>query len=63
MNHLKEERQRSIIQWVNEEKRVTVAKMAKKFAVTPETIRRDLTELEELEQLTRVHGGAVFTPN
>ncbi len=60
MNHLKEERQRSIIQWVNEEKRVTVAKMAKKFAVTPETIRRDLTELEELEQVTRVHGGAVL---
>lgn len=60
MNQLKEERQRLIIQWVNEEKRVSVAKMAKKFSVTPETIRRDLTELEEQEQITRVHGGAVL---
>ncbi|WP_225435367.1 DeoR/GlpR family DNA-binding transcription regulator [Bacillus aerolatus] len=60
MNQLKEERQRLIIQWVNEEKRVSVAKMATRFSVTPETIRRDLTELEEREQLTRVHGGAVL---
>lgn len=59
MNGLKEERQRLIIQWVNEEKRVSVARLATKFSVTPETIRRDLTELEELEQLSRVHGGAV----
>ncbi|MGE7768015.1 DeoR/GlpR family DNA-binding transcription regulator [Peribacillus sp. NPDC096540] len=60
MNQLKEERHRLIIQWVNEEKRVSVAKMANKFSVTPETIRRDLTELEALEQITRVHGGAVL---
>ena len=50
MNELKEERQRLIIQWVNEEKRISVAKLATKFSVTPETIRRDLTELEEQEQ-------------
>ena len=56
---LKEERQRLIIQWVNEEKRVSVAKLASKFSVTPETIRRDLTELEEQEKVSRVHGGAV----
>ncbi|MBA9028722.1 MULTISPECIES: DeoR/GlpR family DNA-binding transcription regulator [Bacillaceae] len=60
MNELKEERQRLIIQWVNEEKRVSVAKLATMFSVTPETIRRDLTELEEQGQLTRVHGGAVL---
>ncbi|KMY48432.1 DeoR/GlpR family DNA-binding transcription regulator [Peribacillus loiseleuriae] len=60
MNELKEERQRLIIQWVNEEKRVSVAKLATTFSVTPETIRRDLTELEEQERLTRVHGGAVL---
>ncbi len=59
MNELKEERQRLIIQWVNEEKRISVAKLATKFSVTPETIRRDLTELEEQGQLSRVHGGAV----
>jgi DeoR family fructose operon transcriptional repressor len=60
MNELKEERQHLIIQWVKEENRVTVAKMATTFSVTPETIRRDLTELEEQELLTRVHGGAVL---
>ena len=43
MNQLKEERQHLIVQWVNEEKRVSVAKMATTFSVTPETIRRDLT--------------------
>ncbi|MBS4201590.1 DeoR/GlpR transcriptional regulator [Bacillus sp. FJAT-49732] len=59
MNDIKEERQRLIIQWVKEEKRVSVAKMATTFSVTPETIRRDLNELEEMEQLTRIHGGAV----
>lgn len=60
MNEVKEERQRLIVQWVKEEKRVSVAKMATAFSVTPETIRRDLNELEELEELTRVHGGAVL---
>lgn len=60
MSQLKEERHRLIIQWVNEEKRVSVAKMAKKFSVTPETIRRDLTELEEQEKISRVHGGATL---
>ena len=38
MNELKEERQRLIIQWVNEEKRVSVGKLATKLSVTPETI-------------------------
>ena len=36
-----------------------MSKLATKFTVTPETIRRDLTELEEQHLLTRVHGGAV----
>ena len=37
--------------------------MAKILDVTPETIRRDLAELEMNEQLSRVHGGAVpFVP-
>jgi DeoR family transcriptional regulator, fructose operon transcriptional repressor len=60
MSQLKEDRHRLIIEWVNEEKRVSVATMAKKFSVTPETIRRDLTELEEQEKITRVHGGATL---
>ncbi|HUG86751.1 MAG TPA: DeoR/GlpR family DNA-binding transcription regulator, partial [Euzebya sp.] len=33
--------------------------LAEDLAVTPETIRRDLTHLERLGQLKRVHGGAI----
>ncbi|MEM8745087.1 MAG: DeoR/GlpR family DNA-binding transcription regulator [Actinomycetota bacterium] len=40
---------------------VEVADLAKRFAVTTETIRRDLSELQERGQLRRVHGGAVPT--
>ena len=39
--------------------RVDVAELAERFAVTTETIRRDLSELQERKVLRRVHGGAV----
>jgi DeoR family transcriptional regulator, fructose operon transcriptional repressor len=41
--------------------RVEVAALAAEFAVTPETVRRDLTELERRGTLRRVHGGAIPT--
>lgn len=59
MNSVKEERHHLILGMLEKEKKVLVAKLAESFHVTPETIRRDLTELEEQEQLTRIHGGAV----
>lgn len=40
--------------------RVGVESLAEKFNVTPQTIRKDLNDLCELEVLHRVHGGAVF---
>ncbi|MCP4071620.1 MAG: DeoR/GlpR transcriptional regulator [Hyphomicrobiales bacterium] len=40
--------------------RVDVESLATKFNVTPQTIRKDLNELCELEALNRVHGGAVY---
>ncbi len=40
--------------------RVDVESLATKFSVTPQTIRKDLNELCELEALNRVHGGAVY---
>ena len=40
--------------------KVTVDGLAAHFGVTLQTIRRDLTELAEAGQLTRVHGGAVL---
>ncbi len=38
---------------------VDVSELARHFEVTPETIRRDLSELQERSLLRRVHGGAV----
>ena len=42
------------------EGRVTVEDLAERFGVTPQTIRRDLTELCADGVLSRVHGGAVL---
>lgn len=54
-----EERQRHIVERARDEGRVEVAVLADELAVTPETIRRDLSRLERLGQLKRVHGGAI----
>jgi DeoR family transcriptional regulator, glycerol-3-phosphate regulon repressor len=40
--------------------RVVVEELAVHFEVTPQTIRRDLTELCNAGLLTRVHGGAII---
>lgn len=37
----------------------SVAELASRFSVTPETIRRDLKVLEDQDKVRRVHGGAV----
>lgn len=39
--------------------RVEVAELAQRFAVTTETIRRDLSELQSSRVVRRVHGGAI----
>ena len=41
--------------------RVGVEDLATHFAVTPQTIRKDLNELCDRRILTRIHGGALFT--
>lgn len=53
------ERQRAILARAHEMGRVEVAALADQFGVTPETVRRDLTALERLGALRRVHGGAL----
>jgi DeoR family fructose operon transcriptional repressor len=53
------ERQDAIAQLVFDAGRVEVADLARRFAVTTETIRRDLSELDRQRALRRVHGGAV----
>lgn len=52
------ERQREIVARAIQDGRVEVADLANRFGVTTETIRRDLSELQELQLVRRVHGGA-----
>ena len=56
-------RQIDILDIARNEGRVDVERLAAHFDVTPQTIRKDLNELCELEKLQRVHGGAVFPSN
>ena len=53
------ERQQEIARIARRDGRVDVAELAELFAVTTETIRRDLTQLERHGVLRRVHGGAL----
>ncbi|MDO9496136.1 MAG: DeoR/GlpR family DNA-binding transcription regulator [Nocardioides sp.] len=54
-----EERQQAIAQLVAARGRLSVNALAEEYAVTTETVRRDLTALERLGLVHRVHGGAV----
>ncbi len=53
------ERQREIATYTLAQGRVGVAELSVRFNVTPETIRRDLSDLQRRRVLRRVHGGAV----
>lgn len=54
-----EERQQEILRRARADGRVDVMSLAEEFAVTSETIRRDLTVLERGGTVRRVYGGAV----
>ena len=56
---LQYQRQRDIYGLALRHGSVDVSALAKRFHVTTETIRRDLTELQDRLLLRRVHGGAV----
>ena len=53
-------RKPEIVQIARREGKVTVEGLVDHFGVTPQTIRRDLTELADDGRLERVHGGAVL---
>ncbi|HRW18604.1 MAG TPA: DeoR/GlpR family DNA-binding transcription regulator [Dermatophilaceae bacterium] len=53
------ERQQAILEQAREAGRVEVGALAEALGVTPETVRRDLTALERLGKVRRVHGGAL----
>jgi DeoR family transcriptional regulator, fructose operon transcriptional repressor len=54
-----QERQQAIVLRARNDGRVDVGQLADDFAVTTETVRRDLTVLERQGLLKRVHGGAM----
>ncbi|WP_185994960.1 DeoR/GlpR family DNA-binding transcription regulator [Nocardioides campestrisoli] len=54
-----EERQQAMAQLITQEGRLSVVQLADKFSVTTETVRRDLSALERMGLVRRVHGGAV----
>lgn len=55
------ERRRQIADLVEESGALRIGELAFRFGVTDETIRRDLSTLEEEGFLTRQHGGALST--
>ncbi|CRK81148.1 DeoR/GlpR family DNA-binding transcription regulator [Neobacillus massiliamazoniensis] len=57
--HLITERYRVIIKELEIKSKVNVVDLAIKLNVTPETIRKDLSALEEKKKLRRIHGGAI----
>ena len=59
MSMYAEERQQAMAQLVTERGRVSVNAIAEQFEVTTETVRRDLSALERMGLVRRVHGGAV----
>ena len=53
-------RQSEIVELARAHGRVLVEELASRFDVTPQTIRKDLNDLCDMRQLTRIHGGALF---
>jgi DeoR/GlpR family transcriptional regulator of sugar metabolism len=53
-----EQRQHQILALAREAGQVEVGVLAREFKVAPETVRRDLTELERRGLVRRTHGGA-----
>jgi DeoR family fructose operon transcriptional repressor len=54
-----EERQQAIARLVNQRGRMSVSQLSEEYAVTTETVRRDLSALERMGLVRRVHGGVV----
>lgn len=57
---MKIQRKDAILKMLTENRMMKAVDLATHFDVSMETIRRDLSELEELKLIRRVHGGAVL---
>lgn len=55
-----EERKSEILKLLSMQRSVSVNFLAEHFNVSRETIRRDLRQMEEAQELVRTHGGAVL---
>jgi DeoR family fructose operon transcriptional repressor len=55
------ERRRQILTVARQDGRVAVAELSERLQVAPETVRRDLADLEKQGLVQRVHGGALPT--
>ena len=53
------ERQQAIVDLISRRGRMSVTDLSQQFSVTTETVRRDLSTLEGLRLVRRVHGGAI----
>jgi DeoR family fructose operon transcriptional repressor len=58
-----EERQRTILEQLQQQGKVTVEELTQAFQVSSPTIRADLTRLEAQGLLRRTHGGAIVVGN
>ena len=56
---LKEERHQYIINQISQNYRVYISALSTELGVSDDTLRRDITELDERGILTKVHGGAI----
>jgi DeoR family fructose operon transcriptional repressor len=54
-----EERQQAMAHLISRRGRLSVVQLAEQFEVTTETVRRDLSTLDRMGVVRRVHGGAV----
>ena len=55
---LAQERKKKIVDLVNKNSFVKLSDLSRELNITDATIRRDLTELDEMHLIKRVHGGA-----
>ncbi len=55
-----EERQRKILELLQQQGRVRISELARRFGVSEVTLRTDLGQLARQGQLTRTHGGALL---
>ena len=56
-----DDRRKMILEELNREGKIKVSDLSKKFNISEVTIRNDLSDLEQMGMLERIHGGAVST--